>query len=338
MVYLKYIKMSKLFKFTWAISFSFLLSSISIAQDAWTKVKLEGEITYYSFSTTKQFDEDGEIIRRTQSESNGSTHQVLTFYPGRFQLMTKDPVKLKEFNEANTHHIFFGETYDTEKAEPLLSQVKFSTEYKAWEKCNQSNELILTTTSSGNGESMVTAAKSHLSMIETRSPMDIEAEEAFLEGLQKFGQDVLDKKKEQDIANGKTINESDYFMPANLYDDKNFGLYVFTNWWTVKDFQNPPLINKNRYYNCDTKSWEESISETEIQISDDNRVLLDDYEDGKNKGHFRYINIPASQMEKFINDPTVPTVFIGGSRKFFKEQNEENEITEIITLTVRKAD
>ncbi len=271
-------------RFTWLIIIVLLLSSVSTAQDAWTKIRLEGEITYHSVTTTKQFDEDGEIIKRAQSESNGSTKQFLTFYPGRFQLMEKDPDKLTEFNEANVHHIFMGETYDSKRSEPVLFPVKFSNESKTWEVCDPKDGLILTQTSSASGESKVTATKSHLSMIQTRSPKDVEMEKILLAGLQKFGQHVLDAQKTQDIKDGKTINESDYFMPALLYNDKTYGLYLFTNWWTTKDFQNLPITSKYRFFDCTTKSWQESTSKKEIQISDDNRVLLEDYEEDGDSG------------------------------------------------------
>lgn len=313
------------------------MPSFGNAQDAWAKIKIGGEITYHSVTTSKHFDGDGEIIRRTQSESNGSTQQILTFFPGRFQLMAKDPNKLTEFNETNIHHIFMGEAYGSKRSEPILLPVKFSSESKTWEICDPKDGLILTQTSSASGESRVTATKSHLSMIQTRSPKDVEMEKILLAGIQKFGQNILDTRKAQDIKDGKTINEGDYFMPALLYNDKTYGLYLFTNWWTTKHFQNLPITSKYRFFDCTTKSWQESASKMEIQISDDNRVLLEDYEEDGDSGYFSYLNIPATQMEKFIKDPTIPTVFIGGGKRLLKSQNEETEIVEIITLKVCKA-
>lgn len=78
------LKNRKIIKLGFAIAAISLLASFSNAQDAWTKIKIEGEITYHSFPTTKKFDDDGKIIAQTQTESNGSTHQIFTFYRGRF--------------------------------------------------------------------------------------------------------------------------------------------------------------------------------------------------------------------------------------------------------------
>lgn len=147
--------------------------------------------------------------------------------------MAKDPHKLKEFYEANIYHIFFGEVYDQEKSKPILFPVDFSSQYKEWVKCDNAGGLILMKTSKASGVSKVTAAKSYLSMIQTRSQKAADQDEMITKSMNKFSEMIMKEKRAQDIKAGKTINEDDYFIPASLYNPNTFGLFLFTNGWQL---------------------------------------------------------------------------------------------------------
>ena len=312
-----------------------LFSIKAIAQDAWKNVPLKGKIYYHSVTTTKQFDADGNEITKSEAELIGSTDQVFTFYPGRYQLMAKSPKKLDEFYEANIYHIFFRETYDSQKSIPIVFPIEFSSEYKEWSKCDNAGEFLLMKSEKANGVSNVTNAKTYLSMIKTRSQKDVEDDKLLNEGMNKWAQLIMKTKRANDIKSGKTINEDDYFLPAGLHNSNTFGLYIFTNWWST-DYKNLPVIKKYRDYNCDTKKWEESAANkgVDLYVSDNNRKLTEDYNEDANIGRFRYFGISTKQLEKFINKPDVPTTFTGGSYAYFKDNSSESETRIIIKLTV----
>lgn len=305
------------------------------AQDAWKKLMLKGKISYHSYTTTKNFDYEANIVTKSESELTGSTDQVLTFFPGRFQLMAKDPKKLKEFNEANIHHIFFGETYDSDKSKPILFPVEFVSVFKEWGKCDDKGEFRLIKNSNASGVSHVTSAKTHLTMIQTRSQEEVDEDKMWTEGLNKFAQQVMEVRRENDIKAGKKINEDDYFIPRGLHNKHTFGLFLFTNWWST-DFQNLPVIRKYRDYDCETKEWKESTAGkgVDLQISDNNRVLMESYNEDTSVGRFQYIGISPEQMDTFIKNPKVPATFITIEHRYTKDASEERETKTIITLTV----
>ena len=318
------------------ILFACLLLSIEAnAQDAWKKVMLKGKITYHSNTKTKEFDDEGNVIGKSEYELTGSTDQVLTFYPGRFQLMAKDPQKLKEFNEANIHHVFFGEVYDQEKSKPIRFPVEFSSQYKEWGRCENSSGLILMKTTKANGVSQVTATKTFLSMIQTRSQGDVDEDKMIAKAMDKFAQLVMEEKRENDIKAGKTINEDDYFVPANLYNPNTFGLFLFTNWWST-DFQNLPMVGKHNTYDCTTKSWKEYTADkgVDLYISDNNRKLMENYNEDGEIRRFQYSGISPKQLDDFIKKPEMPTAFTGRKYAYYKSGNSESESIEIITLTL----
>lgn len=317
--------------------FLLLFSSQATAQDAWKKEMLKGRITYKSVTITKDYDDEGSVIKKTESEISGATEQLISFYPGRFQLMAKDPHKLKELFEANVYHIFAGEVLDNATSKPLLFPVDFSIKSKTWEKCDGESELMLTATSAASNISHVTAVKTHLSLIPTRTRKEVEEDKMITKGLDAFTRLVMEAKKEQDIKDGKKINEDDYFVPANLYNQSTYGLYLFTNWWST-NFQNLPVNNIYRNYDCNTKKWEEfSGKKTDLHIDDDNRKLLQNFDEDGNIGRFRYAGISPEEMEAFIKNPAKQTTFTGGSYKYYKENNgSESETKTIIMLTVSK--
>lgn len=319
----------------WLIGMFLLLWQGTDAQDAWEKIPLHGKIVYHSVTTTKQFDPEGEIIGWTEAELEGETDQILTFFPGRFQLMAKSHEKLTEFNEANTQHIFYGEVTDPETSERISFPVKFSTDFKAWGKCDQTGGLILMQTSKGSGTSGIIATQSFLSMIEIRSPDDVDNDKTIAKGVSDFARQVMEMKKAQDIKDGKTINEADYFVPEALRNEETYGLFLFTNWWSA-DFQNLPVEMTQRSYDCTAETWETYPGSTvDLRVSSGNK-LMDDYQGEDSAERYRYVSIPNDQMEAFIKDPTVPTTFTGGSYTFKKDQYGEEETRTIIKLTVSR--
>jgi len=67
------------------------------------------------------------------SGMNGETDEMLTFYVNRFDIMAKNLSKLVEYNEANTHHIFFGETIDPKHRNSFFFQPNFQLKVKSGE-------------------------------------------------------------------------------------------------------------------------------------------------------------------------------------------------------------
>lgn len=309
------------------------------AQDAWKKITVHGEVAYQSVVVTTTFDDEGAVISKTEYELHVTTGQELTFFVERFPFLSRSPAKLAEFNQANANFLMTGGNFPVQETSGGGNKPYFPLKYafksKTWETCyNEDGKAMkMVRTSEGSGTVEGHASRTTVRMIQTHSPDDVFMDSLIAKSMDRFAAMVMAKKKAEDIKAGKKINETDYFMPANLYYPQTvYGNYLFTSFWRT-DFGKPRISLKERYYDCDLKEWRDGNSELELTVPTEER-LEKDYEEAGSKAFSRYIRITDEEMAAFVSNPQTPRTFTGGRYHHMKDSSSETETRTIITLTV----
>lgn len=305
---------------------------------AWTEVKLKGHLTVRTINTTKSFNDEGELIEKTEEEINYSADQNFALFPGRYQILSKDEKQLSAFTQGGQNKILRG---GSENKTGTVMPIPYSIDAKTWRLCGK--ELVLTNTIKGNGIITNNSTTTFINLIQTSTKKELEEDEFFRKAMQEFSEFIMRNRRKNDIKEGKIINEADYFVPASFKYTETTGLYLFTyggGTWGSYNPTGPKAVV--RYYDCYFEKWETDSPKGmglngNILSGDEGKRQLS-YSEGKDKYIYKNAFIPKEEFEPLIKNPSLKKTFNTGSMNYSKifsgDSYIESESKTFITLQI----
>ena len=261
-----------------------------------------------AITITKQFDFDGNLESKTESENNYSVNQVISFNDVLFDRLEKKVQNLNYCDSRGGCVLLNGNSYQ-EVATPANPVGNLSLSYsfssEEYNKCD--GKLILSRTSKGDG---ITSDYRVTTMV----------------SIYKFS------KAEEEIALVPLVKNKasmDDIKPVPLTNANHFAQMSIQ----VGYFHPAPPIGTSKKYNCDTKKWENSNETYGFSLPD----FIEREKAVNQNGYISsYINpvIPENELMSYLRNPSGMKRFEIKARSYKKEANAESQTDYYITLTL----
>lgn len=275
------------------------------------KTEFNAILEVKTITISKQFDNDGILNSKTETENNYSVNQVLTFNDVLFERLEKKLQNLDYCNSKGGCVLLQGNNnlFKPTAAEPIgtkNSPVRYSFTSKDYSIC-EGSKLILTRSSEGNGstsEYMVT------DMIT----------------IYKYNKADEDFKPLPLVKNKADMDD---ISPLPLTNATHFAQLSF---W-LGYFNPSPGNSSLKRYDCTTKKWENSDEKSGGPSGG-----WGDREKSRNENGFisYYVNpvIPEIELMNYLRNPVGLKRFNINARAYRKEADTESQTDYYITLTL----
>ncbi len=274
------------------------------------KEEFNAILTVKAITISKQFDLDGNIESKSESEENYSVNQVLTFNDVLFERVEKKIQNLAYCNSKGGCVLLQGNSdqFKPTTAEPIgnkNSPVEYSFTSKTYSKCE--GKLILSGNAEGNGTTTDYMLTTMVSVYKYNK-----AEEDLIPVP------LVKNKSDMDDITPVPLSNTNYFAQLSFW---------------AGFFRPSPGNGTSKNYDCTTKEWQNSDEKPGVPVPGFEDRMKSTSQNGVISYYINPI-IPQTELMNYLRNPIGKKTFRINARSYKKEASSESQTDFYITLSL----